>query len=253
MQIKVCSCRTSKLKRRLYESLFDGAQKHIAVVKELAQKRYGIGRGELLKKAGLSNGGTSSLILEELEASDFIVKAMDFGKKFKESRFRLIDAYSFFYLRWIEKIKMQILQGGSEDYWIRTQSLPAWASWSGYAFENICFMHLSSLKKALGISSVLTEVFHFASSSEEENVEIDLVMDRSDRCINLFEIKFCREEFVLDKAYAKVLEHKKQVFKMVMGTKKTVFLTLIAPFGLRHNQYSLGLVDQVLTLDSLFL
>jgi sodium-dependent dicarboxylate transporter 2/3/5 len=35
-------------------------------------------------------------------------------------------------------------------------------------------------------------------------------------------------------------------------TRKQIFLTFITTFGLKSNRHSIGLVDQVLTLDDLF-
>ena len=85
-----------------------------------------------------------------------------------------------------------------------------------------------------------------------KGAEIDLVIDRADNCINLCEIKFCNEEFEINKSYAKDLERKKAVFQKVTGTRKTIFLTLITPFGVKENIHYHGLVDQQLTMDALF-
>ena len=115
--------------------------------------------------------------------------------------------------------------------------------------------HLPSIKKSLGISAVQTVSYPWAYHAEnrlEDGTEIDVVMDRKDQCIHLFEIKYYDDEFVITKEYAKKLRHKKQVFLEKTKTKKAVFMTLITTHGAKRNEYSLELIDQQLTVDDLF-
>ncbi|MCB9334482.1 MAG: hypothetical protein H6574_25835 [Lewinellaceae bacterium] len=46
--------------------------------------------------------------------------------------------------------------------------------------------------------------------------------------------------------------NKMAAFKEASSTRKQVFLTMITTFGVKQNQYSLGLVDASLTMDDLF-
>ena len=55
---------------------------------------------------------------------------------------------------------------------------------------------------------------------------------------------------MIDRAYAEQLEKKKRTFQQ--HTKKAVFLTLITPYGVKHNEYFIQTVDSELTLDALF-
>ncbi len=68
-------------------------------------------------------------------------------------------------------------------------------------------------------------------SKSERGVQIDLIIDRKDDCINLCEIKFCNAFFTIDKNYADELEHKIRVFREQTKTTKTIFLTFITPYG----------------------
>ena len=52
--------------------------------------------------------------------------------------------------------------------------------------------------------------------------------------------------------YAKALERKKTVFQQMTGTKKTIFLTMITPFGLKENMHSIELVNGQVIMDALF-
>lgn len=242
----------------LYQSLFDDSEKHIAIVRTLAKKRKGIFLDELLKGANISHGGQATEILEELEESGFILRMPAFGKETKERKIRLIDEYTFFYLSWIEKARSGILRGMSlnTDYWNRMCRTPTWYEWSGHAFENICLKHIGKIKEALGIAGVTTEESHWqhfpTKKDNERGAEIDLLIDRADDCINLCEIKFCNSEFQIDADYAQYLERKKNVFQNVTSTKKTIFITMITPFGVIKNEHYIGLVNQQLTMDNLF-
>lgn len=102
---------------KLYDSLFDFSQNHIAVIRALAKKQHGLVRSDLLKAAKLSPGGSSTTVLEELEESGFIMSMHGFHKQQKEKLFRLIDEYSLFYLSWIDPVKESILRNFDATYW----------------------------------------------------------------------------------------------------------------------------------------
>lgn len=233
---------------KLYASLFESPESHISIVRALAKKRKGLLLHDLLKEANLSQGGGSTDILLELEEAGFIMTLPAFGKQSKERLFRLMDEYSLFYLSWVEEVKSSILRDFDKEYWNKMSKTPAWLTWAGHTFENICLKHSGKIKEALGLGGITTWESHW----KNKEAEIDLVIDRADDCINLCEIKFCNDEFKITKSYAKVLERKKKIFQKVTGTRKTIFLTMITPFGVIENSHYVGLVDQQLTLDALF-
>lgn len=239
---------------KLYESLFDFSEKHISIIRALAKKQNGLIQADLLKASGLYPGGSTTSLLEELEESGFIMSLNAFGKQQKQKLFRLIDEYSLFYLSWIDEVKGSILRNFDPEYWDKKYRTPEWYAWAGHAFENICLKHSMMIKNALGIRSVTTieSHWHHPGKKAERGAEIDLVIDRSDHCIHLCEIKFCEKEFEITKNYAQDLERKKAVFQEVTKTKKTIFITLITPYGLKKNNYSVELINQDLTLDALF-
>jgi len=118
------------------------------------------------------------------------------------------------------------------------------------------FCAILIIKEALGLGAVTTEESRWQyfppKKSNECGAEIDLIISRADQCINLCEIKFCNDEFEITKNYAKDLERKKEIFQKITGTKKTIFLTMITPFGVKENEHYIDLVNQQLTLDALF-
>ena len=239
----------------LYHSLFDSPSKHIEIVRALAEKRSGISKLELYEKVNMPTGGHSTTILEELEESGFIAINPEFLKRAKNKRLWLVDEYSCFYLSWIEEVKSGILMGHDNEYWLKMQSDPRWKTWAGYAFESLCFKHIPQIKKALGISALLTSGSQWAykpKNKSEIGVQIDLLLDRKDDCINIFEIKFCSGIFAITKNYAKEIETKVRVFREMTKTTKTIFITFITPFGLQKNEYSTEIVNSELVLEDLF-
>jgi hypothetical protein len=65
-------------------------------------------------------------------------------------------------------------------------------------------------------------------------------------------MKFSESEFVIDKAYARDLERKRDVFRHVTGTDKALFVTLITTHGVRNNDHAQRLGVAVVTMDALF-
>jgi hypothetical protein len=236
--------------RHLYAALFEHASRHEAVVRALARQRRGLDRSELLDAAGLPTGGSATTILNELEESGFVLRAPQLGRAQRDALFRLADEYSLFYLSWIERHR-----GTADGAWLKKRASPRFRAWSGLAFESICLKHVAQIKQGLGIAAVETEDAawsHRPTSAADEGAQIDLVIDRADRSINLCEMKFAESEFVIDKAYARDLERKREVFRHVTGTKKALFLALVTTHGVRNNEHAQRLGVQSVTMDALF-
>ena len=231
----------------LYKSLFNKAEKHIAVIEALSKKNKGMAREELIIQAKLSNGGSLTRILFELEESGFIRKYISFGRKEKHNLYQLSDLYSFFYLKWIRKSSQL-----DENTWINEIDSSRQRAWSGYAFEQVCLAHVKEIKQALGISGVQTNTCSWLSNAADRGAQIDLVIDRRDQVINVFEMKFSENLFSIDKKYAQELRNKVSVFREQTGTRKAIFLTMLTTFGLNTNEHSSAIVQNELTMDVLF-
>jgi len=229
----------------LYRSLFNSPERHMAIIEGLSQKNKGMTRSEIIQASGLGNGGNTTKALTELEESGFIIRSQPFEKKIKTSLYRLTDQYSLFYLKFMKDKK-----SFGEGAWISRIDSPVWRAWSGYAFENICFMHINSIKKALGISGVYTEISSW--SDAERGVQVDLLIDRRDQVISLCEIKFSKDPYSITKIYRAELEKKLSAFRTVTQTRKSVFVTMITTFGLEENKYSIGFVQNSVTMNDLF-
>lgn len=235
---------------KLFHSLFKHPEAHIEIIKILACKRHGLSRINLLKEAKIPNGGTSSKILRELEESDFITAVYDNDKSIS---YVLSDEYSLFYLNWIDPVKSSILRGDDTDYWMKLAGTSKWLSWAGFAFESLCLKHVQQIKNALKIGAVQTQASYWKTdTSGKKTSEIDLVIDRADQCINLCEIKFCNTEYEMTKSYAQELQAKKETYRKKTKTKKSLFTTLITPFGAATNAAYLNCIDNQIVIDELF-
>lgn len=126
-------------------------------------------------------------------------------------------------------------------------------SWRGIAFEELCWSHWRQIKRALGIEGVQTELSAWTrlADENEDGTQVDLLIERNDRVINMCEMKFYRDEFTVDKAYHKTLVRRQGLLERELPSHTVVHSTLVTTEGLKYNEYS-GDFQQVVTLDDLF-
>jgi len=222
---------------KLFGSLFDKYERHLAVIEALAASHHGLSIGQLLKKTGSHSGGGFSMLLTELLESGFLTFLPQLGNTTKAGKYLLTDEFTLFYLKWVRSWENQI--SDLEGYWQRQSNTQSFRAWAGYAFESLCVKNISQIKQQLGIAGVTTRI----SQWHDGSAQIDLVIDRSDNCINLCEIKFYNTEFTLGAKEAVEMQRKKQRFLAGTGTKKAIFLTLITLNGVTRNQHYIDTID----------
>jgi uncharacterized protein len=234
---------------RLYKALFEASENHIRIVRQLAAVNQGLSRQEIAKATGISDGGGLSRFLEELEISGFIQTYLPFGVAKKAVRYRLIDEYSLFYLRFIET-----LSSSGHSSWTTLSETPEGRAWAGFSFESLCLKHSRQIIAALGIAGIYTQANHFyqRGTAQQKGVQVDMLIDRGDKAITLCEIKFYKDPVEMSAAQSIALRSKVSHFQEASETNKQLFLCLISPFGLKANEHSLGLIDQVITANELF-
>jgi len=233
----------------LYAALFSAPEKHIQIIHALAKKNKGLTRGEILKTGRLLTGGGITTVLNELTESGFIQKTYPFGKKEKDSLYRLTDEFSLFYFKFIQNRKPN-----EKGYWLSKHATQAYTSWCGYAFENICLKHIVQIKNALQIGGIQSaeSSWHKTGSKDEDGTQIDLLIDRADQCINICEIKFSIKKFTIDKKYLAELQNKIAAFRTQTATRKTLLLTFITTYGLSDNASKQQIADAEITMESMF-
>lgn len=227
----------------LYHTLFRSPDNYLKVVEALTRRKSGMTREELLRLTKLTDGGTFTKILEELEECGFLRQYVPFGKQSKQALYQLLDSYTLFYYHCIKKNAFS-----DELYWSHTYLSGEHYAWRGIAFERVCLQHVPQIKQALGISGIVSNV----CSWKGEDAQIDLLIVRGDNLINICEMKFCNDTFVIDKAYAANLQHKIEAFRQATETRCTLHLTLITTEGVAHNSYW-NQVQSEVTADGLFL
>lgn len=242
---------------KLFSSLFENDQACVEILRHIAETREGIGQGELLKKLDPSlQGGSGMDLLDALEDADFIMSFKPHFHKRKGRYYRLVDEYTLFYFTWIEPVKETLQeQDLGQGNWTQLQNTPQWNTWSGYAFEALCYKHLAAIRKKLKLPpTAIANSWRYVPKKHTpaHGAQIDLLFDRMDHSITLCEIKYCQEPFVLSKSYLENLHRKMKIFMEQTRTKKQLFMTLIAANGLKNNFYAEGLIQGVVALDDLF-
>lgn len=232
----------------LYSTLFKHPEHYIHVISALNRKKAGLTRDEILKISKLTDGGTFTTILEELEQCGFIRYYVSLGSKSNNGLYQLIDNFTLFYYHCIRKNAFH-----DEHYWSDTYLGSEHNVWAGLAFERVCLQHVQELKHTLGISGILSNVCSWRTPACEEHpgVQVDLLFKRSDGVINLFEIKYSMDLFTISSDYAEELRKKISVFRTVTKTKSAVHFTMVTTFGVTHNEHW-NMLQSDLTLDALF-
>lgn len=231
----------------LYASLFKNSNLHIAIVKALASTNKGLTRSEILAKTGIASGGAFSILLNELVQCGFIKIILPIHKTKEDFLYRLVDEYSIFYYNFLINSK-------KNNSWMQQSSTQAYKIWTGYAFENLCFKHVAQIKKALGISGIISNEYSWVckGNKTEKGCQIDFIIDRNDNCINILELKYHDAVSVISKDYAAQLHEKRVLFIEKNKLNKNVFITILAANGVQKNEYYLSAITNEIQLTDLF-
>lgn len=230
---------------RLFITLFTNSEKMKTIVRALSEKNRGLSRKEIVQATGIEDSGDFSEKLKALVSGGFVIKYSSFGNGKREDFYKLIDPFCLFYLKFMRDKKRK--------NWINIEETRKVVVWRGYAFENVCWNHISQIKDALKIGGVVTEESLWSKRGDEtsDGTQIDLIIDRKDHVVNMCEIKFYSDEFAVDKEYHLVLERRKKLLREIISAKSVVHSTLITTYGLRRNEYNGDFVS-VIKMDDLF-
>ena len=227
----------------LYSSLFKNAEPHLKVVSALFSKKSGLSREEIIKSTGLKNGGNFKTLLNELEECDFIRSYCPVGRKNRGAIYQLIDNYTLFYYTFIQSRPKD-----DTGFWLNALDSSRLANWRGLAFERLCLLHLTEIKRALGISGLQVT----AHAWRGEHTQIDLLLNRSDKTLDICEIKYSDTPYALDKIeYDKLLARKHEL-QASLTLHRRIRIVLITASELKANKYS-SAIQSALTLKDLFL
>ncbi|MBQ9001640.1 MAG: ATP-binding protein [Eggerthellaceae bacterium] len=233
----------------LFSSLFKHPRDYVQIIEALSGRKSGMLREEIAAAMGATSSGTLTKRLEELESCGFIRKYRAYGKKSRDSLYQLIDNFTLFHRKFLTDADYD------EHRWSNLLNTPARNAWCGLAFERVCLEHVPQIKAALGISGVQTSVNSWACKRDDdlgvEGSQIDLLIARRDQVINVCEMKFSTDEYVLTKAADRNLRNKVRDFQVVTKSKSAIHPVLVTTYGLKRNAYSNAFLA-VVTAEDLF-
>jgi len=246
---KLCFAEKAPLRNefeQLYLSLFNNPRRHLAIVEALSKKKSGLTRDELCKASKLQPNGHLTEALSELEQCDLIEQFSDFTRKKKGSYYFLKDPFTLFFLRYMKDNHTK-----DEYFWTNYINDGGHRAWSGYAFEQVCRIHMKQIKTKLGIIGVSTSTMSWRSRESSPGAQIDLLISRNDGVINLCEMKYSKHPYEITKNDAALIERKKTAFMMETETKNAIHITMITTYGLAKKGY-FGVAQSEITMDDLF-
>lgn len=238
--------------RRLYESLFSNPEKYMEIIRLLAEKKSGLTRKEIAEKLKIENNGHLSDLLEDLVNCDFVRLYNVKVKKISSvgGIYCLTDFYSIFYNEFGRT------RTTDNSYWTKTLESQVQSTWWGLAFERVCQAHIPQILRALGVQDVRTEYYSWRGEmpfeSKQKKAQIDIILERADRIINLCEVKYVSDGlYDMTAAESERIMSRISAFRSNTGTKYGIVPTLITTYGLKQGKNS-GVIKRTLTMEDLF-
>ena len=230
----------------LYNSLFKNPEPYIKIVEALSKNKQGLTRNEISSVLKVSSSGTLSKQLENLVYCDIIRRyetKVNGKPKTNDAYFQLIDLFTLFHLNFRHQLT-------TDDYWEQRINTPTINIWQGLAFEHVCMSHIQHIRHALGLDKIAVEYYSWRSS-KSPRAQVDMIIERADRLINLCEIKYCQSEYVITAEEDMKFRNRIAAFIRESKTRYGILPTWITSYGLFENEYSSNVSYQI-TMDDLF-
>ncbi len=233
---------------RLFASLFKHPEPYIDIIRALATHRYGLTRDEIASVLQKSGGGDLSKQLDNLVKCDFVCYHRVRRKKISKTGgyYSLADSYVQFYHSFLETLP------SDEHYWAHNLQTPKTNTWLGLSFERVCMAHILQIKKAIGIDQIGAEYYSWRSTDPAQRAQIDLLIERADRIINMCEIKYSTSPYLIDKDEDMKFRTRLGAFTYQTGIQYGIQPTYITTFGLARGIYTSS-IQKVVTMDDLFI
>lgn len=225
----------------LYSALFVNSERYVQIVRALTTKKSGLSRKDIIAITNIQ-GSSLTKMLDNLEKCGFVIVYSQFNKTERDAIYRLSDFYTLFYFKFVEGNDFK-----DQNFWSHNLNSPSVNAWQGFTFELVCLTHLQQIKNALGISGIATK----SSVWNNKDFQIDLIIDRADRIVNICEIKFSIEKYGITKEYADYLRDRMSAFRAAVKTRKSLVNTFVTTYGVAVNKHSAICQSEILA-DSLF-
>ncbi|MCC8119705.1 MAG: AAA family ATPase [Bacteroidales bacterium] len=220
----------------LYASIFDSPDRYIKIIDALASKKKGLTRSEIVEASKLENNGTLSEMIENLIECGFVRKYCHTGKKLRDAIYQLVDFYTIFYYQFVKNA-----YGIDDNYWVKIQVSPTYTTWCGLAFERVALMHSRQLKAALGISGIIANIYswHIPATETSRGLQVDMLIDRSDRVINLCEMKYYPLGYTMSKKDAENIGAKIRGLAEHFPKSRSIQLVMVTSNGMTPSTNSI--------------
>lgn len=232
---------------RLFNAIFGNPEDCKKIIRMLATRHSGFTREEIAKATGLPFGGGLSDTLSALTESDFILRYIPYDKPNNAEHYKLIDNFCLFWLKYVEP--------NSLDACFMTDHITSdiMKSWRGVAFEEVCWQHITQIKRALEIGGVKSAISAWSLKGDDgqEGTQIDLLIIRDDNVVNLCEMKFAGIAYTIEKDEELKLRNRIEALKKTLKRKQTVHLTMVTTYGIAYGKHS-GIVQKQVEMDDLF-
>lgn len=229
----------------LYATLFKRPDNYLTVIRLLVQRKEGYTRKEISEQTGLG-GAALTKILSDLEQCDFVLPYARYGNKRNNTIYRIKDFYTLFFYKYIQGVDTK-----DPHRWTHLSSSQQVASWQGFSFDLLCLMHLDEIKQALGIDRILNDSSAWRSRQDGHGTQIDLVIERADRNINICEMKFSGTPYIINADYERRLRERIAIFRAETATRCSTRMTMVTTYGVLSGKHS-AIVDDEVILDDLF-
>jgi hypothetical protein len=233
--------------RRLFNTLYKKPDKYIDIVKVLSKSRSGMTREELAKKLKCANNGHLGKQLEDLVYCDLIRKNIVREKeiKQKDAHNQVCDFFTLFFLTIIDRAEVE------QQYWSHHINTLEVNAWMGLAYERICMAHIQQIKHALRVDGISTLNYSWRSKTTTPSAQIDMIIERADKIVNVCAVKYSQGLYELDKDEYDKLCKRRNAFIQETGLRHTPWLTMITTEGMTQGKYTEMVQGQVVQ-DHLF-
>ena len=104
----------------------------------------------------------------------------------------------------------------------------------------------------MGIAGVITNVYSWSTpQAAEEKAQIDLIIKRADKVVNVCEMKFYDGDYSMKKKDYDDIERRVRAFRVANKVRMAIHPVLVTTFGLAENQYS-SIFQNTVILKDLF-
>ena len=219
------------------------------VLRALAEKPLSM--SELAAVGKLSANGRLSRILKELEYAGFVSGDAglnpETGEPFRIERYRIRDAYTRFYLHYVEPKREAIRKGLFK--FSSVEQLVGWSAWLGLQFETLVLNHVTELFPHLGLGRtlVLSAAPYQRKDADGENCQIDLLILTASTAL-VVEIKRRKkiDRTVID-------EVREKVRRLKVASDRSIRTALVYAGELSEGVPADGYFDFIVPAEKLFL